>query len=233
MDILGLIPARGGSKSIPHKNIALIAGRPLLAYTCDAARDSRRLTRTILSTDDREIAKAGERCGVEVPFLRPAELAQDETPSLDVIQHALAVLKGDEGYQPEVVVLLQPTSPLRRAEHIDAAVELLLETGAESVVTVTEVPHQFNPNSVMRIDQGRLVPLTEGPQILRRQDKPLVYARNGPAVLAVRRDVLERGELYGSVVRPLEMSASDSIDIDNADDLALAEFWLGQRRALP
>lgn len=229
MDILGLIPARGGSKSIPHKNIALLVGRPLLAYTCDAALASQRLTRVILSTDDPVIAQVGQQCGVEVPFIRPADLATDDTPALNVIQHALRVLDEMESYRPEVVVLLQPTSPLRRAEHIDEGVDILLKTGADSVVSVVEIPHQFNPVSQMRLDDGKLVPLLEGPLILRRQDKPQVYARNGPAVLAMRRITIEKGVLYGEDCRPLLMNAEDSLDVDEPFDLAVAEVILSRR----
>lgn len=227
-NILGLIPARGGSKSIPHKNIVSLAGRPLLAYTCDAALASKRLTRVILSTDDPEIAAEGRRCGVDVPFMRPDELAQDDTSSLAVIQNVLSVLEDTEGYRTDVVVLLQPTSPLRQAEHIDSAVELLLETGADSVVTVTEVPHQFNPVSIMKIDQDRLVPFVEGPLILRRQDKPQVYARNGPAVLAMRRATIQQNSLYGDDCRPILMSAEDSLDIDSPFDLLVCESLLSR-----
>ena len=231
MDILGLITARGGSKSIPHKNIALLAGRPLLAYTCDAARASRRLTRTVLDTDDPAIAEVGRACGVEVPFMRPAELARDDTLHIDVIRHALAWFQEHEGYRPEIVALLQPTSPLRRVEHIDAAVDLMITTGADTVVSVVEVPHRFNPSSVMRLGaDGRLSPFLEGPLVLRRQDKPRVYARNGPAVLVMRWEVVESRRLYGDVVRPLEMSMADSVDIDDTDDLAMAEFWLQRRQ---
>lgn len=230
MNILGVIPARGGSKSIPRKNVALIAGRPLLAYTCEAALHSKRLTRTILSTEDKEIAAVGRACGVDVPFLRPPILAQDETTMIDVLQHALTYLTEVEGYQVDLVVLLQPTSPLRRTEHIDSAVDLLIDTGAETVVSVVQVPHQFNPSSLLQIDKnGMLIPYLDQPMVLRRQDKPQFYARNGPAVLVVRREVLERSELYGSSVRPYEMSPGDSLDIDDIDDLQLAEFWLGRR----
>jgi len=230
LNILGLIPARGGSKAIPHKNIVPLAGKPLLAYTCDAALSSRRLTRVLLNTDDPQIAEVGRACGVEVPFLRPAELAQDETPILPVIQHTLGWLLENQGFETDVVVLLQPTSPLRSAEHIDAAVDLLLEKGADTVVSVVEVPHQFNPVSVMRLDErGYLVPFLPGEMILRRQDKPRVYARNGPAVLVVRRDTLEGGKLYGERTLPYEMDAASSLDIDAPDDLVLAEFWLQRR----
>ena len=231
MNILGIIPARGGSRSIPRKNIALLAGRPLLAYTCDAALHSRRLTRTILSTDDEEIASVGKACGVEVPFHRPADLARDEVPMVEVVRHALGWIMDHERYLANLVVVLQPTSPLRRAEHIDAAVGLLIDTAADTVVSVVEVPHQFNPVSLMRLEDGKLVPLLDQPIILRRQDKPRVYARNGPAVLVVRREVIAQGRLYGDTVRPLEMGPVDSVDVDDPNDLALAEFYLRRRAA--
>ncbi|MBC8496523.1 MAG: acylneuraminate cytidylyltransferase family protein [Chloroflexi bacterium] len=227
MNVLGLISARGGSKSIPKKNISLLNGQPLLAYTCEAALSSQRLTRVLLNTDDPEIAEVGRSCGVEVPFMRPPDLAADDTPILPVIQHALAWLKNQQNFEVEVVVLLQPTSPLRKAEHIDAAVDLLVESGADTVVSVVAVPHNFSPTSVMRLDErGHLTPFEAGPMILRRQDKPKVYARNGPAILAIRREIIEQGRLYGDVVLPLEMSRIESIDIDDGDDLAMAEFWL-------
>lgn len=231
MEILGLIPARGGSKSIPHKNIAPLAGKPLLAYTCLAALESRSLSRVLLNTDDPEIAEAGRLWGVEAPFLRPADLAQDDTPIVPVIQHTLDWLGREQGFFPDVVVLLQPTSPLRRAEHIDEAVALLLSSGADTVVSVTAVPHAFNPVSVMRLTgEGRLAPYLEGPVILRRQEKPRLYARNGPAVLAVRRATLEAGLLYGDDVRPYEMDRAESLDIDEPLDLELAEFFLSRRQ---
>lgn len=229
MKTLGLIPARGGSKSIPHKNIAPLGGRPLLAYTCEAALGSR-LDRVLLNTDDPEIAAAGQAYGVEVPFLRPAELAQDDTPILPVIQHTLHWLREQEGFIPDAVALLQPTSPLRRAEDIDAALELLASSQADTVVSMVEVPHQFNPVSVMQQQEdGSLVPFLEGPQILRRQEKPRVLARNGPAVLVIRRETLESGRLYGDRVLPYIMGRADSLDIDEPLDLELAEFFLSKR----
>ncbi|MBI4263986.1 MAG: acylneuraminate cytidylyltransferase family protein [Acidobacteria bacterium] len=229
MNVLGVVPARGGSKSIPRKNVALVAGRPLLAYTADAARAARRLTRVVVSTDDPEIAAVAKDLGLDVPFLRPPALAGDATAMLPVLQHALEAMKA-LGFSADAVVLLQPTSPLRRAEHIDTAVELLQTSGADSVVSVVEVPHQFNPVSVMRLDGGRLVPFLDGPLVLRRQDKPRVFARNGPAVLAVRTAVLERGSLYGDDVRPLVMAAEDSIDLDSPSDLEEIECRLARRR---
>jgi CMP-N-acetylneuraminic acid synthetase len=225
MRALGVVPARGGSQGISNKNLRPLAGRPLLAYTAEAARASRRLARVVLSTDDQAIAEAGRALGLEVPFMRPASLAAADTPMLPVLQHAVRELARG-GFAADVVVLLQPTSPLRRAGHIDAAVDLLASSGADSVVSVTEVPHQFNPVSVLTLEAGRLHPFHEGPLILRRQDKPQVFARNGPSVLAVRVSTLDRGSLYGDDCRALIMSAEESVDIDTVADLEYAEFLM-------
>jgi CMP-N-acetylneuraminic acid synthetase len=183
----------------------------------------------VVSTDDETIANVAQTYGLEAPFRRPPDLATDEAPMLPVLQHA-AREAARGGAPADIVVLLQPTSPLRRAAHIDEAIELLQTTGADSIVSVVEVPHQFSPVSVLRLDAGRLVPYLDGPLITRRQEKPRVYARNGPAVLAVRRQVLEAGSLYGDDCRPFVMSAADSIDIDGPDELALADLMLMKRR---
>ena len=224
MTVLGLIPARGGSKGIPGKNLASVAGRPLLAWTCAAATESARLDRVVCSTDSDEIAAAAAACGVEAPFRRPAELSGDETPMLDVVRDALARFE-----DVSVVVLLQPTSPLRTAAHIDEAVELLEATGADSVVSVVEVPHAFTPGSVLRLEGDRLLPFEAGPPPTRRQDKPTLYARNGPAVLVVRADVVAGGSLYGDDCRPYPMAKLDSLDVDDADDLALVDLLIRSR----
>ena len=230
MQILGLIPARGGSKGIPRKNIVPLAGKPLLAYTCEAAMQSRFLTRTLLNTDDPEIAVIGQKYGVEVPFLRPQELAQDETPILPVIQHTLKWLAENDNFLPEAVVLLQPTSPLRSAVHIDEAAQVFQGHSADTVVSVAEVPHQFSPVSLMQINENhQLHPYLEGPMILRRQEKPRVYARNGPAVLIVRREVLLQGKLYGDRIYPYLMDRISSLDIDDVTDLQIAECWLREK----
>ncbi|MCX6552985.1 MAG: acylneuraminate cytidylyltransferase family protein [Acidobacteria bacterium] len=230
MYVLGVIPARGGSKGIPGKNLAPVAGKPLIAWTIEAARASRRLSRTVVSTDDPAIAREALRLGAGVPGLRPASLAEDHTPMLPVLAHALAFFGSGGGIEPDAVVLLQPTSPLRTAAHIDAAIDLLEATGADSVVSVVEVPHQFNPVSVMTIAGDRLVPFGGQPTVARRQDKPRVFARNGPAVLAVRRQVLIAAQsLYGEDCRPLVMTPEESIDVDSAWELEVVD-WLLRRR---
>lgn len=228
MNILGIIPARGGSKGIPNKNLAVVCGRPLLAYTADAAKSSTRLTRTIVSTDDERVAECARSLGLEVPFMRPPALAADDTPMLPVLQHALDAMRAD-GFDADVIVLLQPTSPLRRAEHIDAAVDWLLRVRGDSVVSVVEVPHQFSPTSVMRVDAGLLKPFLDGPAATRRQDKPRLYARNGPAVLAVRAKVVDGGSLYGTETWPLVMTAEESVDVDTPSDLKFLEYSLQTR----
>ena len=182
MEALGLIPARGGSRGIPGKNLAL-ARR---ASRCSRGRASRRsasdrLARIVVSTDSPEIAAAARELGVEV-IDRPAALAADETPMLDVVQHAL-----DQAPGADPVVLLQPTSPLRRSADIDAALELWEQTGADSVVSVVRVPHSFTPGSqLLRDEDGRLEPYPAEERAVLRQEKPALYARNGPAVLVVR-----------------------------------------------
>lgn len=232
MEILGVVPARGGSKGIPRKNLAVLGGRPLIEWTADAVRASRTLSRTVVSTDDEEIERTARPLGLEVPFRRPEALAGDDVPILLVLRDLLATLGSREGYTPDAVVLLQPTSPFRTAEHIDAAVRMLRETGADSVVSVVEVPHQYNPSSLMRFEGGRLQPVELGPVVTRRQDKPMYYARNGPSVLVTRTAVLvDRCRLYGDECRGLVMAPSESIDIDTPWDLALAEFEIARRQA--
>jgi CMP-N-acetylneuraminic acid synthetase len=185
------------------------------------------LTRVVLSTDSEQIAACGRDAGIEVPFLRPAALARDETPMIDVLRHALDALA-----EPvDAIVLLQPTSPLRRAEHIDGAVDELVRSGADAVVSVVAVPHQFTPGSLMRLDGERLVPYVDGPVLTRRQDKPALFARNGPAVLAARPHVVHQGSFYGGVVRPYVMAREDSFDVDEPFDLALVEMMLRRRSA--
>ena len=226
MDAIGLIPARGGSKSVPRKNLAMVAGKPLLEWTVESARASRSLRSVTVSTDSSEIEDLATALGADV-LRRPSELAADDTPMLDVVLHALAKLD-----PCDAVVLLQPTSPLRRAEHIDGALRILAETGADSVVSVMHVPHRYHPSALLQLVDDRLVPITEGSVVSRRQDLPHLYARNGPAVLAVRSDVVRQARsLYGSDSRPYRMEPEDSVDIDEPFDLEVAELLLSRRGA--
>ena len=229
MRILGLVPARGGSKGVPGKNVRPLAGHTLLEYTARAARESGVLDRIILSTDSPEIAEAGRRAGLEVPFMRPAALATDDTPMVPVIQHALTEVS-EHGWSPDIVVLLQPTSPLRRPAHIRDAIGMLRDTSADSVVTVVEVPRHLSPDYVMRIEGGRLKPfLPDGARVTRRQDARPAYSRDG-TVYAFRRSTLERtGGIYGEDCRPLLIDACDSLSIDSPADWDEAERLLARR----
>ena len=221
--VLGLVPARGGSKGVPGKNVRPLAGHTLLEYTVRAARESSVLDRVILSTDSLEIADAGRRAGLEVPFMRPAALAADDTPMVPVIEHALGEI-ARHGWSPDIVVLLQPTSPLRRPEHIRDAVAMLRETEADSVVTVVELPRHLSPDYVMRIDGGRLKPfLPEGARVTRRQDARPAYSRDG-TVYAFRRSTIEQlGGIYGNDCRPLLIDTNESLSIDSQADWDEAE----------
>lgn len=227
--VLGLVPARGGSKGVPGKNLRLLAGRTLLDYVAGAALDSGVIDRLVLSTDSEAIADAGRRAGLDVPFLRPASLSQDDTPMLPVVQHAVAALDG-AGWPADIVVLLQPTSPLRRPSHVRDAVTLLRETKADSVVTVVELPRHLSPDYVMRIEDGLLRPfLPDGARVTRRQDARPAYSRDG-TVYACWTSTIDRwGSLYGERCQPLIVDAADSLSIDSPDDWAEAERRLAGR----
>jgi CMP-N,N'-diacetyllegionaminic acid synthase len=221
--VLGIVPARGGSRGVPGKNIKLLGGRPLLAYTVDVARVSGVVDRLILSTDAEDIAHVGRTLGVEVPFMRPAALGRDDSPMLPVVRHAIDTL-GEGGWDPEVVVVLQPTSPLRRPEHIRNAVEMLRVTNADSVVTVVELPRHISPDYLMRIHDGRLVPfLAEGARITRRQDARPAFVRDGTVYACWSRTICEQNSLYGADCRPLIVPASESLSIDSDVDWKEAE----------
>ena len=225
--VLALVPARGGSKGLPGKNTRLLAGRPLVAYAAEAARQSGVVDRTVLSTDSQAIADLGLAAGLDVPFMRPSELAGDEAPMLPVVEHAVALLE-TAGWPVEIVALLQPTSPLRRAEHVRRAVELLRESRADSVVSVVEVPRHLSPDYVMRVDDGRLVPfLPEGARVTRRQDVRPAYVRDGTVYVMWRRTLRDQRSLYGADCRPMVLPADESLSIDTAEDWADAERRIG------
>ena len=228
--VLAVVPARSGSKGVPGKNIRLLGGRPLLAYTAESALASGVVDRLILSTDTDEIARVGRECGLEVPFLRPADLALDTTPMQPVIEHAVMNLEA-KGWSPDIILVLQPTAPLRRPEHLASAVTQLHETNADSVVSVVELPRHLSPDYVMRIEDGRLVPfLPEGAVVTRRQDARPAYVRDG-TVYACRRDTLVvQRSLYGTNCQPLVLSTSESLTIDSIDDWTEAEHRIAEVR---
>ncbi len=224
MRVLGVVPARGGSKGVPGKNIRLLGGKPLLQYTAEAALGSRLLSRVILSTEDEEIAKVGVECGLEVPFFRPARLAEDDTPMLPVVHHAVSSME-DQGELFDAICLLQPTNPFRRSEDIDACIHLLETTNADAVVTVLPVPEEHNPHWVYFVDESGLLRLSTGEvsPITRRQELPPAYHREG-SVYVTRRDVLmKENSLYGRRLVGHCIEQESSVNIDRVSDWVRAE----------
>jgi N-acylneuraminate cytidylyltransferase len=223
-EVLAIIPARGGSKGIPRKNILDFAGYPLVAYSIAAGLQSDTVTRVIVSTDDVEIAAVARAWGAETPFLRPAEFAQDQTLDLPVFQHALGWLAEHEGYRPEVVVQLRPTSPIRPVGLVDEAVRCLLaHPEADSVRGV--VPAGQNPHKMWRIDPhtGQMKNLIDVPGIPEpynapRQALPPVYWQTGHIDAIRPRVILEKNSMSGRVILPVMVDPRFTVDIDTPAD---------------
>jgi CMP-N-acetylneuraminic acid synthetase len=223
---LALIPARGGSRSLPRKNLLPLGGRPLIAWTVEHARQAPGLDRVVVTTDNEEIAAIARDYGAETPFMRPAELARDESPADDPVFHALAWLEEHEGYRPDYVMVLQPTSPFRTAEDIQNVLELARDRQADGVVSVTQAEqHPYWMKQVTA--DGRLVDfMTTARPYLSRQELPAVYGVNG-AIWLVRRSVLlETRAWYHERTYAYVMPPERSVDIDTAWDFRLAELML-------
>ena len=234
MEVLALIPARGGSKGIPRKNLLVLAGRPLIAYSIEQALTSPRITRTIVSTDDEEIAAVARRFGAEVPFLRPAEFAQDLSPDIDVFRHALTWLAENEGYRPELVVHLRPTGPVRRVELIDQAIDLLASHPEADAVRSVSWPIQ-TPYKMWRIVDGYLKPLLriEGLpdcQSMPRQTLPEVYWQNGYVDVLRPRAVLEMNSMWGRKALPFVIQ-EPIYELDYEDSIPRLEAALRRLQA--
>ena len=224
MKVLGLIPARGGSKGIPRKNIRLLEGRPLIAYSAQTALAVRALNRVILSTEDPEIARIGRECGLDVPFLRPADLAQDHTPTLPVVRHALeSLIELGESY--DAVCLLQPTNPFRTIAEIEGCLGLWESRGADTVFTVRPVPLEYNPHWVyFESADGDLRLSTGEPEpIPRRQSLPPAYYRDGSVYVIRTSVVLEGDSLYGERIMGYRATSPHPINLDTMADWARAE----------
>lgn len=222
---LAIIPARGGSKGIKNKNIKPLLGKPLIAYTISEARKSCVIDKIIVSTDSPAIRDLAVKLGAETPFLRPARLAQDKTPMYPVVKHAVEFLE-HKGENFEIIVVLQPTSPLRKAADIDGAITKLLTLRADSVVSLCLTEH--SPYWMRVIRKGKVCPLMRARQYSRRQDLPKVYRLTG-AIYATRRDVLFKHEaVAGGNTVPFIMPGERSIDIDTELDFKSAEIILGK-----
>lgn len=225
---LALIPARGGSKALPGKNVKPLGGKPLIAWSAETARESGLFQKIILSTDSPEIAAAGRACGLEVPFLRPAEISGDATPMLPVIRHALEHC-AKEGFVPDLVVLLQPTSPFRGPNLLRDAARKILDEGWDSVVGVRRVPDAYSPYYLMDIGSDGVLRFLFPEKALtigRRQDAPGAYKRCG-SVFAFSRACLEKyGNIYGERCFPAIATDAEAVNIDDAADWAAAEAFL-------
>ena len=221
--VLGIVPARGGSKGIPQKNLAPLLGKPLLAYTAEAARGCGRLARVVLSTDDNLIAEAGLIWGLEVPFLRPPELATDDARTIDVIRDVVLRLEA-EGDVFDAIMTLQPTTPLRRPEDIDGAIGLLEETGADSVLSFVDVGER-HPARMKLLDlDGRVVdpPFGESLECQRRQELPRMYLREGSIYLTRRDVIVNQRSFRGTDCRAWLVPRCRACNIDDPFDLFLA-----------
>ncbi|MBI4120010.1 MAG: acylneuraminate cytidylyltransferase family protein [Parcubacteria group bacterium] len=234
LKILGVITARGGSKGIPRKNIKELKGQPLIAYTIKTAQESGIFDRIILSTDDAEIAEVAGRYGVETPFMRPAELAQDGTPHLPVLKHAVEWLRDNQNYLPDAVMLLQPTAPLCQSFHIKETLELLKSSGADSVVSMSEIPGHFSPYWAVVEGQDKWAKLLVSSEPLhqripRRQSFPQkTYYHNGAVYLFKTELILHPSQpnFYGDRAAIYPMAEKYSINLDSPEDWHLAELAL-------
>ena len=226
MDILALIPARGGSKGISNKNIRNLAGKPLIEYSIISAKKSKRINRIIVSTDNKKIASISKKAGAEIPFLRPKQISKDNTPIIDVIQHTLDFLENTESYKPKIIILLQPSTPLRSIQDIDNSINLLLNSKSSSVISV--FPTKTHTDISFTIHHSFLKPLN--PKFEKhslRQKRKSIYTPSG-LIYAFWYDTLKKyNSIYGPKIKPLiSQNNAELIDIDEPFDLFLAEMIL-------
>ncbi len=228
--VLGLVLARGGSKSIPQKNIKLLGGKPLIAYTVEKAKAAKYIDRVVLSTDSEEIAEVGRAYGIETPFMRPQELAEDSTQDFPVFVHALQWLEEHERWKPDVIVHLRPTHPFRRREHIDLGVELLVENPKADAVWTVGVP-PVTPYKMFKIGaDGFLTPALEIPGEREafnwpRQKLPQVFNHYGQVDVTRYETIMQKGSMCGENILPIFLSG-EVFDIDSLLDWEFAEFMI-------
>ena len=226
--IIAVIPARGGSKGLPGKNIIPLGGKPLIAWSIEVAKKSKKIERVFVTTDDEKIAAVAREYGAEVPFIRPVELAQDDTPPDPVLRHALQFLEEKEGLKPEIIVWLEPPCPFRTPAEVDDAIEMLLnDSRADSLRSVIE-PFQ-NPFKSWKLKNGYLKPLLEQKEAFfdgPRQKMPKTYWQNGAIFLVRYNTIMGKGNFFGDKILPFVMSSDRFVDIDKKEDLEYAEFYL-------
>lgn len=223
--ILAIIPARGGSKEVPKKNIKELAGKPLIVYTIEAAKKSEYINRIVVSTDDPRIADISLKYGAETPYLRSSGLAADTTPTLPVLRDIVRFLEKKDNYQPDIIVLLQPTSPLRTAKTIDEGIEKFLKNKRKTLISVSQVKE--NPFWMKVIKNGYLYPFIKNKhKYLRRQDLPEIYITNGALYICEAKKLSKEDPFNNDEVIPFITDRRQSLDIDDPEDFILAEYYL-------
>ncbi len=226
MKFLAVIPARGGSKGIPKKNIKLLEKKPLIEYTINDAKNSKLITEIVVSTDNQEIAIEAEIAGCKPPFIRPAEFAQDTSTSLEVVQHAIDFFESQNVFF-DAVCLLQPTNPFREQGFIDKAIEKFIASKSDSLVSVLPLPHEFNPHWAFEENENGLLKIATGEKniITRRQELPRAFYRDG-AIYITKTEVIKNGSLYGESIAYIENNPQFYVNIDTTEDWEKAEKLL-------
>jgi CMP-N,N'-diacetyllegionaminic acid synthase len=231
MKILAIIPARGGSKGVPRKNIKLLNGKPLIAYTSEIALQSKYLTEIIMSTEDTQIIEVAQSLGIKVPFVRPLVLAQDTTSTIDVILDTLQWYENQSVFF-DAVCLLQVTSPFRTVAFLDQAIEKFMESGCDSLVSVQKVPHEYNPHWTFEVNNHGNLKIATGEEeiISRRQELPDAYHRDGSIYLTKTEVILKQLSLYGNSTAFIESSPEFHVNIDTLSDWEKAEQMIKNRQ---
>ena len=225
-ELLAIIPARGGSKGIPRKNIINLGGRPLISYSINAAKNAKNVSRVVVSTDDEEIANISRELGAEVPYLRDSDLSQDDSSVIDTVLNTLTNFQKDENYEPDFVVLLQPTSPFRSVDDIEKSFDLLLETEVDSVVSVCK--SEIHPYWMKTIDSNSLMHdfIDTDNDFYRRQLLPPIYRLNGALYVSKKESLIRERTFSPKSTAAYVMSREKSVDIDEMLDLEFAEFLM-------
>lgn len=226
MRILGLIPARGNSKGVAKKNIKLLCGKPLIQYTSEVALSSKLIDKVIVSTDDEDIAKVSNSLGLEVPFIRPKEIANDESPTIDVIKHAIEFYR-KKNVVYDAVCLLQVTSPLRTVQHLDDCIGKFIDTGCDTLISVVEVPHHYNPHWVFEEDNEGLLSISTGEKeiIPNRQKLPKSFYRDGSIYLIRTETIINHKKIFGEKISYVENPNTTQLNIDSMNDWIKAEKY--------
>lgn len=230
MKILAIIPVRGGSKGVPGKNIKLLNGKPLLGYTSEIALQSKHLTEVIISSEDEQIMEVAKGLKIKVPFVRPMELAQDNTPTIDVIVHALQWYENQNIFF-DAVCLLQVTSPFRTIDFLNKAIEKFIEKDTDSLVSVQKVPHEYNPHWTFEVNDDGNLKIATGDDVIipRRQELPTAYHRDGSIYITKTKILLNEHSLYGKSTAFIESDPEFYVNIDTQQDWEKAEEMIQNR----